>query len=658
MKKIYIFLFLYMIVNFTFSQNTLILNDDTKSIKLDEYISYLVVTNHDLFEEIYKNKNIFMIPDEREILNFGLTSDVYWLKIKIFNKSVINNWVLELNYPLMKKMELYIIKNNDYSNYIEESFDIYEKNNHRNFSYNLELENDEEIIIFIRFETPSTMRFPLYLHAFENYKYNLQKINISFGLYIGFVLGIAIIFFILFIAFKNKTYLYLFLFIFFYIFVDLIQNGTIFVFYNVQTDVYKMFSIFGILALIFLSLFAHNFLYEKNNHKLVLILNRLFYIIAFGSIVLILMAFIESKQAIVIYSVVPFIFLISNSYSVLRKIKGYKKSEKAFIISYLILVASIIIYSLRGLGLIANNFFTFYSKEIGLIFLIISLIPTIWLKMKEIIYEAKRSHELELQRNFFENENQIIKDSINYAKRIQHTILPKNKDLDKYLKEYFIIWKPKDIVGGDYYWFKKTDKGFLIAVIDCTGHGVPGALMTMTSNALLNRIVDSGLNNNPAVILNQLNKLMKNTLQYEKHEDIRYDDGLDIGLCYVNDLDKELIFSGAGISLYYDCNNKIERIIPNKQSIGYKRSKSDYEYNNYRIDIKDKIFFLCTDGFETQNGQYNLKSFSRKKLISLLEKNYNKELNYQKNIYELELENYMGKEPQRDDVTLIGFKIL
>jgi len=255
------------------------------------------------------------------------------------------------------------------------------------------------------------------------------------------------------------------------------------------------------------------------------------------------------------------------------------------------------------------------------------------------------------------DKNKQIMDSINYAQNIQFSILPKEELMRRYLSEHFIIWKPRDIVGGDFYWFEVFEENYLIAVGDCTGHGVPGSLMTMTTNSVLSRIVEGTCHDNPARILKELNLIMRATLSQDLKTTLT-DDGLDIAVCYIMPKGKKMVFSGAKIPIYWCVEDEVNAIKGDRQSIGYKRSKKDFEYTNHEIGIeKNSTFYLTTDGFIHQNGGEKDFSFGRKRFKDILSKNSRRPLEEQKKILEFELKKYQGNELQRDDITVLGFKI-
>ncbi|SMC51762.1 SpoIIE family protein phosphatase [Sporomusa malonica] len=252
--------------------------------------------------------------------------------------------------------------------------------------------------------------------------------------------------------------------------------------------------------------------------------------------------------------------------------------------------------------------------------------------------------------------NQRIIDSIDYAKRLQESILPTAEELRTILGDYFILWKPRDIVGGDFYWVRRIDDDrSLVALADCTGHGVPGAFMTMAVNSILNHIVDQN-HTDPADILAELNRRMKATLH--RNDQCRMvDDGLDIAICCI-EKNERLTFAGAKIPLYIKRGDQIHVIKGDKRSIGYRRSSNDLEFTNHswEIEAQDR-FYLTTDGYIDQNGGVKDYPLGRKKLIQAIIEQDAKPLPEQQEAFEAVLSNYMGNESQRDDITIVGFSL-
>lgn len=257
-----------------------------------------------------------------------------------------------------------------------------------------------------------------------------------------------------------------------------------------------------------------------------------------------------------------------------------------------------------------------------------------------------RTHELA-------EKNQNVMDSIDYAKRLQEAILPTETDWALLCREYFVLWRPRDVVGGDFYWIRKLPgKGSLIVVGDCTGHGVPGALMTMTVNSILNHIADSCFES-AGQMLAELNRLVKDTL-HRKDEKQLSDDGLDIAICYIEGT--RLEFAGAKIPLYIKRRGQVHILKGDNRSIGYRRSRTDQEICRYFWDLEaGDCLYLTTDGYIDQNGGTKDYPMGRKAFIECIAGQANgAPFIWERQSLETLLKTYKGDQPQRDDITVIG----
>jgi serine phosphatase RsbU (regulator of sigma subunit) len=253
-----------------------------------------------------------------------------------------------------------------------------------------------------------------------------------------------------------------------------------------------------------------------------------------------------------------------------------------------------------------------------------------------------------------EQRNDEIMDSITYAKRIQESLLPSIEQMDILFEQHFIIWKPRDVVGGDFYWFKQVGEHHLIAIGDCTGHGVPGAFMTMLTISLLNRIVDHEATDDPALIMQKLNQLIKETLN-QKSKNGRTDDGLDLGLVLIRN--DKLTFAGAGCSIYVQDDEGVRSIKGDRKSIGYRRTPGDYTYTSQMLQVKaNSKFYMATDGVFDQSGGEKGYSYGKSRLLKFIQEHSRLSLSEQEKRFEEELTSYMGKEAQRDDMTFLAFE--
>jgi serine phosphatase RsbU (regulator of sigma subunit) len=256
-----------------------------------------------------------------------------------------------------------------------------------------------------------------------------------------------------------------------------------------------------------------------------------------------------------------------------------------------------------------------------------------------------------------EQKNQKIMDSIDYAQRLQESILPARSDLAAMFADFFVIWQPRDQVGGDFYWARRLDENRgLIAVIDCTGHGVPGAFMTMAVNSILDHITAT-VQDDPARILSELNRRVKETLHRSDPKGLS-DDGLDIGLCYL-ELNRRIIFAGAKISLFVGRDGTMQLIRGTNKSLGYRRSSLELSFvnNEWLVEPSD-VFYLTSDGFIDQNGGERDVPFGRQRFMATLGALQGQSLANQRENLSLRLQEYMGQELQRDDITVFGFAFL
>ncbi len=269
--------------------------------------------------------------------------------------------------------------------------------------------------------------------------------------------------------------------------------------------------------------------------------------------------------------------------------------------------------------------------------------------------------ELEYQKNHIEWQNKNIKAGIRYAKTIQETILPLKSSIDEYFNS-FIIYEAKDIVSGDFYWYHnlhELDKK-IISVIDCTGHGVPGALMSMLGSRLLNNIIVEKEILNPSKILESLNKDVIKTLK-QKHN--KNTDGMDISICVFEKVENnktKITFAGTKQSLYYykKDDTEINVIKGDRKSIGgFLNIKNINVFTNKTIFLdKEDVLYLITVGIIDQNSP-SRKRFGSARFYQMLDKIKNIDFDNQKKAIEDTISDYKKNENQRDDITIIGLKI-
>ncbi|MBP7808522.1 MAG: tetratricopeptide repeat protein [Bacteroidia bacterium] len=260
---------------------------------------------------------------------------------------------------------------------------------------------------------------------------------------------------------------------------------------------------------------------------------------------------------------------------------------------------------------------------------------------------------IERQKHIVEEKNKEILDSITYAKRLQDAILPPDEYVKKYLPNSFIYYKPKDIVAGDFYWMEYVNNTIFIAAADSTGHGVPGAMVSVVcSNALNRSLKEFGLRE-PGKILDKTRELVLETFAKSSTE---VKDGMDISLCAINKKDKKLFWSGAYNPLWYINNGIITEVKGDKQSIGKTDNPKPFITHEIPLD-NTSTFYLFTDGFADQFGGPKGKKFKYKQLEELLVSVNGKLLDEQETTIHKAFENWKGNLEQVDDVTLIAITV-
>ncbi|GAA4844486.1 SpoIIE family protein phosphatase [Algivirga pacifica] len=254
--------------------------------------------------------------------------------------------------------------------------------------------------------------------------------------------------------------------------------------------------------------------------------------------------------------------------------------------------------------------------------------------------------------------NLQMTDSIRYAETIQKAGLPSSELMRNILKDFFVLWKPKDIVSGDFYWFNVVDRVGYLAVVDCTGHGVPGAFMSMIGISTLNNLIYVNELSAPEEILEQMNDMIRMKL---RQDEARNTDGMDMGLCkfeYQDDGSCKLTFSGAKTPLYYIQQGEFLEIKGTRRSIGGKQKKNKDPFVSHELLLSpgDTIYIL-TDGMADQHNGAR-KKIGTAKIKTLLSSINSQSMQEQKVYLEQFIEDYKGEEaPQRDDITVIGIRI-
>lgn len=367
------------------------------------------------------------------------------------------------------------------------------------------------------------------------------------------------------------------------------------------------------------------------------------------------------------FSLVPLLFLITVCIH-----NGAELGDK-----YLLLTTATIplvlfrdrskIYFLFALNVIVFLFITWYQSNYRPMIILPNYIEDIYFLLAQLTvfmviffvilyfrgYTDAYEAELEEKNRIISLKNTEIIDSITYAKRLQDAIMPSEKEIYNNVPESFILYRPKDIVAGDFYFAEQKGDYFFVAAADCTGHGVPGAMVSVVCSNALNRAVIELNLIQPGEILDKVTELVVDTFKKSNH-DVK--DGMDISLCVINIKTRQIAWAGANNPLWYISNNQLTEIKATKQPVG----KSD-SYKNFTTHIlnlaKGSLVYLFTDGYADQFGGPHGKKFKYKQFADIILANQSLEMGEQRNKLEQAFVQWKGTLEQVDDVCIIGLRL-
>ena len=279
-------------------------------------------------------------------------------------------------------------------------------------------------------------------------------------------------------------------------------------------------------------------------------------------------------------------------------------------------------------------------------------------KTKRLLKEKEQALDLiARQKIALELKDKDITDSLNYAQRIQEALLPSELYFRNHFEGSFIFFKPKNIVSGDFYWIGENEDKVFVVAADCTGHGIPGALLSMIGLEIIEKTINEDHIETPSKILAVLNKELEKTFSSEKNIGTIIHDGMDIGLSVVDKKRKILEYAGAFFPLYLIRNNNLIEIKGDKLIIGM--NKEGFSYTDHVMDLMEgDIFYMFSDGYADQFGGSQNRKFMYRRFRYLLLTIHNFSFDDQKSILDENIKTWMGRNVQVDDIMVIGFRPL
>lgn len=298
-------------------------------------------------------------------------------------------------------------------------------------------------------------------------------------------------------------------------------------------------------------------------------------------------------------------------------------------------------------------------------FLILALASGLYV-YRSYLQKKKINKELEVKNQLIEQQKQLVEekqrqivDSINYAKHIQHAILADEDEIKKHLQNFFVLYLPKDIVSGDFYWFAKKDRELFFASVDCTGHGVPGAFLSMVGSTLLNEIVNFKNITDPYGIIQGLAEGVTNTLSNKKDKNDVFADGMDISICKINIERRTLHFASVNHSAYIVDDKGLTVIDPQVKSVhGVFALNSKEGLHTTEMSLQPgSMVYMSTDGYADQVGEQSKKKLMPPRFKEVLAQMYKLPVEEQKTMLEKTIQEWKGNRKQNDDILVMGFRI-
>lgn len=673
-----------------FSQSQTLLIEENKN-------KYAVTTQ---FLNIFEDKTRFLtikkaleqsfLPSKMDSPNYGYSNSAFFAKF--FVKNAQNKpqdiWV-EVDYPLLDSVSFFVLKEGKIIKKINTGYRLpfaTREVKTKSFVFVTHLEPQEEQTIVLRFRSERNTTFPIVVWKAEAYTQGNSSGYLGLGLYYGIMLSMLFYNLFVYSVLKERSYLYYLLFILSMLLFAMSFNGHGFQYLWPNLPRFNGVNIaFFIALLIFNSLnFGREFLstaqrMPKTSRVLEVMMGISFLIVIFS---LLLPTRISTMMA-VFMGLPSVIILVYVSVVSLRN--GFRPA-RFFTLAWSIFLLGAFMTALRSLGILPYTFVTVYGIQIGsaleVVLLSLALADKINTLRREIAQKALEKERIEKekereQREFIAEQNtklellveertkelaeqnKQITDSIVYAQRIQKAILPSKNQIVQAFPETFIYFKPRDIVSGDFYWFAERDNKIVVAVVDCTGHGVPGAFMSMIGNTLLNQIVLERGITRPAEILNQLHEEVRFALKQDEILEEGAKDGMDIAICVFHQLHNILEFAGANNGMYLVRNNNLEEIKGDRMGIGGAKRGVERNFTNHIVKLgkEDTCVYLASDGFADQFGGDKNKKFMAGSLKKMLVELNDKSLKSQHLQLNKVMEEWKGNNKQIDDQLIVGFKI-
>jgi len=685
-------------------------------------IQYLIDTTNNLdFNQVkdLSNPNWNHV-NHKQFLNLGYTKEVVWLQLNVQNVTTdFNNWILHLKYTLLDSIHVYLPQHSGGWKEIltGRGLPFHTRGNIKSadFAFALDLPTSEPQKIFVRIHTKGPLNAPFLFKQQTAFQQDMMNSHIYYGIYFGALVVMILYNLFIFLALRNVNYLFYILSILCTVGIFMTVAGYSFKYLfpeSVWLNLYftRIFMGFVVLAT---GMFALNFLEVKKYIKWGDYLLKGVMIAAMIATVLVVTDIVPSATNSVVS--LHSISLLLVGIVVWRKGNA---SARFYVFAWVFYLLGGSLITLRNAGILPLNTLTTHGAEVG------SLLEVILLslalsdryrsikKEKEALQEKnlriQQKHNEELEKKVEERTKELsitndslnlinetlnttlatvkaqkeqisaqhqditkqakqleeafsnIRSSINYARRIQEAKLPQLNQIKSAFPQSFVFFRPRDHVSGDFYWFADIGEKKIIAAVDCTGHGVPGAFMSMIGSELLNEVVNQRKISQPDEILRHLHLGIRRTL---RQRETANRDGMDIAICVWDQNKNALQFAGAKSPMLLINDHELQVVKGNRMPIGGLQREVERCFTVHEFNIESpSTIYIYSDGFQDQFGGEKGKKFLSKKFKQLLYENHELPMEDQQQLLAHTFEKWIGDdtqtpETQIDDVLVIGFRI-
>lgn len=664
------------------------LKDGMQPVSMGPYLElYEDASAAESFDEIRASAKFK--PGTSDFPNFDITSSAVWVRFRLRNNSG-QEWLIQCLDAMITQGEFY--EPDSAGNYSRRSFSLADRARDREFKgslmlQSLHLRKGETKTYYYRLLSEAPLQVNFKAGSKERFFTFSSRYHLLNGLYYGLILLMIMYNLFLFVTNRDRVYIYYVLYA--------AGNG-LFMCYLNGFQVYMPSFVSWILLHhpsfmpanlgLFSCLFTLRFLDSKTNTPK---LHRVFVwmmIITMSLVVALSLAGFSRESLRVIQVSGMMLSVLGLLTGIVVYKKGYKPAAY-YLLGFGVYLISLLVYILSDLGAVPFNTFTHNGLMAGSAFELFILSFAIGDKINRFKKEKEkaqlaaleaaqenerivreqntmleqkvneRTQEIRLQKTIIEEKNKDILDSLHYAKRIQRALLASDSLLQKNLPEHFVLYKPKDIVSGDFYWGAETENGkFLLLTGDCTGHGVPGAFMSLLNISILHELVTGMKRNRPDEILNMQRDAIVMALNPEGSEEVSRD-GMDCSLCSFDLRQRKMEFACANNPVWIFRNGEIIASRPDKFPVGiHEGEKQPFTLQQTEL-LPGDIIYAFTDGFADQFGGPKGKKFKYSQLKEKLLAIHSLPMNEQKEKLEKIFDDWRGNLEQVDDVLVIGIRI-